>query len=113
MQKFSDFSENDHLNVGIPKMYDDIVTALSNSSGNAFPTSNLQVGMTCYRTDLQKEYRLIKLENSVPTWKLCDDANIDVGTTVFDDKGNQIDEYYLPRESTLLIKDTEGDIVLR
>lgn len=113
MQKFSDFSENDHLNVGIPKMYDDIVTALSNSSGNAFPTANLQVGMTCYRTDLQKEYRLIKLENDTPTWQICDDSNITVGSTVFDSAGNQIDKYYLPKESTLLVQDTEGDIVLR
>jgi hypothetical protein len=112
MQKFSDFSENDHLNVGIPKMYNDIVTALSNSSGNAFPTSNLQVGMTCYRTDLQKEYRLIKLENDTPTWQICDDTNISVGSTVFDSEGNQIDTYYLPRKDRLFTVDTEGDIVL-
>lgn len=113
MQKFSDFSENDHLNVGIPKMYDDIVTALSNSSGNAFPTANLQVGMTCYRTDLQKEYRLIKVEDGVPTWQICDDANISVGSTVFDSKGNQIDSYYLPKESTLLVTDNEGSVIMR
>lgn len=37
----------------------------SNFSGSAFPTTNLVVGMLCYRTDLQKLY---ELKDTTPTW---------------------------------------------
>lgn len=40
---------------------------LSNSSGTAFPTENTVIGMTCFRTDQSKLYRLI---DATPTWKL-------------------------------------------
>lgn len=41
---------------------------LSNSSGTAFPTENTVIGMTCYRTDQSKLYRLIS--DTPTTWKL-------------------------------------------
>lgn len=113
MQKFSDFSENEHLNVGIPKMYDDIVTALSNSSGNAFPTANLQVGMVCYRTDLKQGYRLTSLANGEPTWTLCEDSNIPFNNVYFDGDGNEIAKTYLKLKDKLFTVDSDGDIVLR
>lgn len=113
MQKFSDFSETEHLNVGIPKMYDDIVTALSNSSGNAFPTANLQVGMVCYRTDLKKGYRLSSLANGLPTWTLCEDSNIPFNNVYFDGDGNEIAKTYLKLKDRLFTVDSDGDIVLR
>lgn len=113
MQKFSDFSENEHLNVGIPKMYDDIVTALSSSSGNAFPTANLQVGMVCYRTDLKQGYRLSSLANGEPTWTLCEDSNIPFNSVYFDGDGNEIKKTYLKLKDRLFAVDSDGDIVLR
>lgn len=113
MQKFSDFSENEHLNIGIPKMYDDIVTALSNSSGNAFPTANLQVGMVCYRTDLKQGYRLTSLANGEPTWTLCEDSNIPFNNVYFDGDGNEIAKTYLKLKDKLFTVDSDGDIVLR
>lgn len=113
MQKFSDFSENEHLNVGIPKMYDDILTALSNSSGNAFPTTNLQVGMTCYRTDLKQGYRLSSLTNGEPTWTLCEDSNIPFNNAYFDGNGDEITKTYLKLKDRLFSVDSDGDIVLR
>lgn len=113
MQKFSDFSETEHLNVGIPKMYDDIVTALSNSSGEAFPTANLQVGMVCYRTDLKKGYRLSSLANGLPTWTLCEDSNIPFNNVYFDGDGNEIAKTYLKLKDRLFTVDSDGDIVLR
>lgn len=113
MQKFSDFSKNEHLNVGIPKMYDDILTALSNSSGNAFPTTNLQVGMTCYRTDLKQGYRLSSLTNGEPTWTLCEDSNIPFNNGYFDGNGDEITKTYLKLKDRLFSVDSDGDIVLR
>lgn len=113
MQKFSDFSETEHLNVGIPKMYDDIVTALSNSSGNAFPTANLQVGMVCYRTDLKQGYRLSSLTNGIPTWTLCEDSNIPFNNVYFDGNGDEIAKTYLKLKDRLFTVDSDGDIVLR
>lgn len=113
MQKFSDFSEIEHLNVGIPKMYDDIVTALSNSSGEAFPTANLQVGMVCYRTDLKQGYRLSSLANGIPTWTLCEDSNIPFNNVYFDGDGNEIAKTYLKLKDRLFTVDSDGDIVLR
>ena len=113
MQKFSDFSETEHLNIGIPKMYDDIVTALSNSSGNAFPTANLQVGMVCYRTDLKQGYRLTSLANGEPTWTLCEDSTIPFNNVYFDGDGNEITKTYLNLKDRLFTVDSDGDIVLR
>lgn len=113
MQKFSDFSETEHLNVGIPKMYDDIVTALSSSSGEAFPTANLQVGMVCYRTDLKQGYRLSSLTNGMPTWTLCEDSNIPFNNVYFDGNGDEIAKTYLKLKDRLFAVDSDGDIVLR
>ena len=113
MQKVSGFSETEHLNVGIPKMYDDIVTALSNSSGEAFPTANLQVGMVCYRTDLKQGYRLSSLTNGMPTWTLCEDSNIPFNNGYFDGDGNEIAKTYLKLKDRLFTVDSDGDIVLR
>ena len=113
MQKFSDFSATEHLNIGIPKMYDDIVTALSNSSGNAFPTANLQVGMVCYRTDLKQGYRLTSLANGEPTWTLCEDSTIPFNNVYFDGDGNEITKTYLKLKDRLFTVDSDGDIVLR
>lgn len=113
MQKFSDFSETEHLDVGIPKMYDDIVTALSSSSGNAFPTANLQVGMVCYRTDLKQAYRLSSLTNGEPTWTLCEDSTIPFNNGYFDGDGNEIAKTYLKLKDRLFAVDSDGDIVLR
>lgn len=95
MQKFSKFNQQDKLNVGIPKLYDDLLTVLSNSSGDAFPTDNLQVGMTCYRTDLKKAYRLISNENNNPQWKIVFDVNFEPGIAERDAKGNIITDHYI------------------
>ena len=96
MQEYSTFSENDHLNIGIPKLVKNIETIASNFSGNAFPTDNLFIGMTCYRTDLKKEYRLSEIKGNAPTWELISDASVSVGTAIFDKNGKQIDKEYMP-----------------
>ena len=47
-------------------------TIMSCSSGTAFPTTNLQVGMLCYRTDSSQ---LFELFDVTPTWKLIADLS--------------------------------------
>lgn len=46
-------------------------TIMSNNSGTAFPTSDLELGMNCYRSDQKKLYSLIDEENQ--EWKLAFD----------------------------------------
>jgi hypothetical protein len=48
-------------------------SALSNSSGTVFPTTNLEVGMFCFRSDLVKLYELVSTSPSV--WTLALDLN--------------------------------------
>lgn len=85
MQKFYPLNMQDYVNVAVPKMQKSIESAASNFSGNAFPTENLQVGMTCMRTD--DENKLYKLTSLKPiTWVLVDDsvARIDAHNTNID-----------------------------
>lgn len=42
----------------IPKLHKSILAALSNLSGDIFPTNNLEVGMLCFRTDTSCFYVL-------------------------------------------------------
>lgn len=51
----------------------------SDFAGSTFPTENLVVGMTCFRTDENKIYRLLSDFN---TWKLESDLNFDGGVTI-------------------------------
>ena len=59
-------------------------TIMSCSSGTAFPTANLQVGMLCLRTDQNKLYQL---KDATPTWTLIGDLLMDYNTVV-QAKGN-------------------------
>ena len=54
-------------------------TVMSCSSGTAFPTTNLQVGMLCFRTDQNKLY---ELKDATPTWTLIADLAVDFTTTL-------------------------------
>lgn len=50
---------------------DNFKAVASDFAGTAFPTTNLYVGMTCYRTDLKKVYRYVA-DN---TWRLENDLS--------------------------------------
>lgn len=113
MQKFTDFSANDYLNVGIPKLYDDILTVLSQSSGTSFPTTNLNVGMVCYRTDQKKTYRLTEMKGETPTWTVCEADAYDPGYAEFDKNGNSITETYSKKMDEIFTIDSKGNIVLK
>lgn len=95
MQKLTTFNPNETLDKAIPKLSDDILTVLSSSSGNAFPTDGLQVGMVCYRTDLGKAYVLTSLENNNPVWTILFSIDFAPGVAEFDSDGNEITKHYL------------------
>lgn len=79
MQSFKEIQGQDNIKNSRTTINDSIKTVMSNHSGTAFPTTNLQVGMKCYRTDLGKTYTLTNVANK--TWTednhatLADSAN--------------------------------------
>ena len=79
MQSFKEINGQDNIKNSRTTINDSIKTVMSNNSGTAFPTTNLQVGMKCYRTDLGKTYTLTDVINK--TWvednhaTLADSAN--------------------------------------
>lgn len=93
MQSFKEINEQDIIKNSRTTINDSIKTVMSNNSGTAFPTTNLQVGMKCYRTDLGKTYTLTDVANK--TWKednhatLADSANKLSGFTVTGINDNQ------------------------
>lgn len=72
MQIFTEIDEDKTLQESRELLLNNDKSALSDCSGNTFPTKNLQVGMNCYRTDIKKLYKLVDLK---PTWVLALDFN--------------------------------------
>lgn len=66
MQNYLEINGQDYVKDSRTKINESLRTLLSNNSGTAFPTSNLQEGMKCFRTDLGKTFTLIDAEND--TW---------------------------------------------
>ncbi|MEN7527841.1 hypothetical protein [Cupriavidus sp. DL-D2] len=64
--------------------------AISNNSGTAFPTDNLLVGMTCFRTDLQLMHTLVST-NPV-TWVAQKYLSVDGGAVDFLRIGSSADD---------------------
>lgn len=77
MQQFEIFGEGEKLNVSYPKLIAALKTLLSSSSGTTFPTSELQLGQSCYRSDLKKVYRLTQITPEIK-WTLELDLSGDV-----------------------------------
>jgi hypothetical protein len=71
MQSYQDIPDTTTLTASRSLLLNNILTALSQSSGTAFPTTNLVLGMPCYRTDLNKTYVLTNLTG--PVWTLEQD----------------------------------------
>jgi hypothetical protein len=65
VQSYTEFPGGQTLDTSRPLILSNDKTIMSCNSGTAFPTTNLQVGMLCHRTDLQKLYILTAL---TPTW---------------------------------------------
>lgn len=68
MQGYSDIPSTTPLSQSRQKILDNIKTAMSCSSGTAFPTTNLVQGMLCIRTDLNHTpYKLVDV--AAQTWE--------------------------------------------
>lgn len=72
MHKFSTFPDTTTLSASLPLLLFNDKSNLSNNSVDQFPTTDLFVGMLCFRTD---ELRLYELVDLAPTWKLLFNVN--------------------------------------
>ena len=74
MQSYKTIKGQDNVKDTRNTINDSMNTIMSNHSGTAFPTENLQVGMKCYRTDLGKTYTLTDADSSI--WKEDNHATV-------------------------------------
>lgn len=72
MQSYTEIASTETLANSLSLLLNNFKTAISSSSGTAFPTANLQVGMPCFRTDQNKLYLL---KDATPTWYLLLDLS--------------------------------------
>lgn len=72
MQQFVSIGSGEKLTDSRQDIVNNDLTVMSCNSGTSFPTTNLQVGMFCLRTDLNQ---LFQLEDMTPTWALVFDLN--------------------------------------
>ena len=77
MQNFTTIPSSETLTNSLSPLLNNDKTALSNSSGTVFPTTELQVWMKCWRSDQQKLYVLTSA--SPATWVLL--ADLSSGST--------------------------------
>ena len=59
MQNYTEIPSSTTLSDSLSQILNNDKTAISCNSGTTFPTTNLQIGMLCYRTDQLKLYQLI------------------------------------------------------
>jgi hypothetical protein len=81
MQNFTVIPSSDNIDESLDLLLANDETAISCSSGSAFPTENLYVGMFCYRTDSPTaaggDYKLVGTDPT-PTWVLVRDYGLTV-----------------------------------
>ena len=72
MQQFVPIAGTQTLTDSRAEILNNDRTIMSCSSGTSFPTTNMEVGMLCFRTDLNQVF---ELKNLTPTWVLIADLN--------------------------------------
>lgn len=75
MQSYNPLIESNTLQASRSILNNSIATALSLSSGAAFPTTNLLLGMACWRTDQNRLY-ILKAITPTNEWELVYSAGI-------------------------------------
>jgi len=102
MQQYVDILGTDLVKNSRETINNNIKTVGSNYSGTAFPTDNLLVGMTCYRTD-RKELYLYAPFNSedISPWKLVFKFNSAGEALVV----NATNSEYVNHENTVVLPD--------
>ena len=82
-----------------------MATIASNFSGTAFPTTSLQIGMKCYRVDLERTYTL----KSISPLKWLDDASSGMFAAEADIANKAIsDRFGRKLEATYVLVSTRG-----
>lgn len=79
MQSFTEIQSTQSIQSSLSLLLNNDKTALSCSSGTAFPTAGRQPGMLCWRTDLK---RLYILADQTPTWALIADLSAGASASV-------------------------------
>lgn len=79
MDSFQKINADDLVSESFTKINNTFLTLLSNSSGTAFPTSNLYAGRAFYKTDTHCLY-MLKTENDSNSWEKVLDLAIEFGT---------------------------------
>ena len=92
-QTWQDFPASEKMKDSRPKIKERTETLKSHFSGTAFPTVDVVVGMTCYRTDQEKLYEL--RSTGPDTWVLIADL-----TDTYISK-ELADTYYQPLDADL------------
>lgn len=76
MQKYTEIPGSANISDSLSLLLNNTKTALSCSSGSAFPTTNLFPGRLCYREDENKLYQIRSVDTSGnPVWKMIFDLN--------------------------------------
>ena len=92
MQDFNKVNLTDLVRDAIVKLDDTTQSLATSFSGDAFPTNNVEKGMTCYRTDKEILYICTGVDNNgVNVWEEIGHIGIKPGT---DDSGNTISSTY-------------------
>lgn len=68
MQSYTEIPSAQTLQSSLSLLLNNHKTIMSCFSGTAFPTTNLQVGMLCYRTDQTKLFQLKQIVEGVSEW---------------------------------------------
>lgn len=99
MQNYTKLNVTKPLKESIPAMQESLDSTASNFSGTAFPTENLFVGMTCYRTDSNTLYICTAVgTDGTGTWKSAVNTELGAGSAETDQDGNDIPSTYLKKE---------------
>ena len=103
MQDFNKVNLTDLVRDAIVKLDDTTQSLATSFSGDAFPTNNVEKGMTCYRTDKKILYICTGVdENGLNTWEEIGHIGIKPGT---DDNGNTISSTYTTQTAAKEMQD--------
>ena len=102
MQQYTDILGTDLVKNSREKINNNIKTVGSNYSGTVFPTTDLMVGMTCYRTDRKELYMYVPFnEDDTDPWKLVFKFNSAGEALVV----NATHSEYVNHENTVVLPD--------
>ena len=108
MQQYSEILGTDLVKNSRTKINNNILTVASNYAGDAFPTENLVVGMTCYRTDRKEMYLYTLDANEEGQWLLLFKFNANGEVVVVNATNSEYVEHdgkvVLPDGSTLWVE---------